>query len=412
MNHELRTPLNAIIGFSDIIANPSTTPATPERLRDYARLINGAGQDLLRIISAMIDITRLDSGVYDFDAEPLDLEAAVLAAVDAFRQESEGASAVIDVALPRVARCRDRPPRLPGRDAPDPVERGEVRRLESRRGADRDRGRLGPRHDHRPGPGLQPDKLAQIGRNFARADEGLTRTHGGVGLGLSLAGGLMALHGGEIRLESTPGEGTIVTLRLPRAPAVPKQRPHLARPHAASGDACRGRSSPRDPPPCLISTPPPSIALDQRQDPLRELAHGRTSASRLILRALWRNPLRSAAWLGIGGVGLAVFANLLCSSSLSATAPRCSSARRRSMWRRSPRTCRCRRAAPRNATPRRLRRVELLRDIQVELQRRGLFQGEVDGAAGPRTTKAIRDAQAQLRWPSLARPAMRCSPRC
>ncbi len=44
VNHELRTPLNAIIGFSDIIANPSTTPAHPERLREYARLINGAAR--------------------------------------------------------------------------------------------------------------------------------------------------------------------------------------------------------------------------------------------------------------------------------------------------------------------------------------------------------------------------------
>ncbi len=46
----------------------------------------------------MIDITRLDSGVYDFEAEPVDLEAAVLTSVDAFRQESEGASAEIEVA--------------------------------------------------------------------------------------------------------------------------------------------------------------------------------------------------------------------------------------------------------------------------------------------------------------------------
>ncbi len=220
VNHELRTPLNAIIGFSDIIANPSTTPTSPERLREYARLINGAGQDLLRIISAMIDITKLDSGIYDFEAEPLDLEASVLAAVDTFRQEPEGAAAVIEVApatetldvlIDRRAfravmhQILSNAVKFGGQQAID-VRASVVEDWAVVTVADR-------------GPGMPADKLAQIGRNFARADDGLTRAHGGVGLGLSLAGGLMALHGGEIRLESAPGEGTIVSLRLPRAPA-------------------------------------------------------------------------------------------------------------------------------------------------------------------------------------------------
>ncbi len=222
VNHELRTPLNAIIGFSDIIANPSTTPASPERLREYARLINGAGQDLLRIISAMIDITRLDSGVYDFEAEPIDLEAAVLASVDAFRQESEGASAEIEVAPATESRDVQIDRRafraVMHQILSNAVKFGGSNAIEVRTAIDEDWA-LVTITDH--GPGLQPDKLAQIGRNFARADEGLTRAHGGVGLGLSLAGGLMALHGGDIRLESKPGEGTSVTLRLPRAHAVP-----------------------------------------------------------------------------------------------------------------------------------------------------------------------------------------------
>ncbi len=222
VNHELRTPLNAIIGFSDIIANPTTTPANPERLREYARLINGAGQDLLRIISAMIDITRLDSGVYDFDAEPMDLEAAVLTAVDAFRQEPEGASAVIEVA-PASATLDALIDRRAFRAVmhqilSNAVKFGGSQVVDVKTAVDEDWATVTIADR---GPGMQPDKLAQIGRNFARADEGLTRTHGGVGLGLSLAGGLMALHGGEIRLESAPGEGTTVTLRLPRAPAAP-----------------------------------------------------------------------------------------------------------------------------------------------------------------------------------------------
>ncbi len=222
VNHELRTPLNAIIGFSDIIANPATTPTNPEKLREYARLINGSGEDLLRIVSAMIDITRLDSGIYDFEAEPTDLEAAVLAAVDAFRQESEGAAAVIEVA-PAAEQLDAMVDQRAFRAVmhqilSNAVKFGAPHAVEVRTGVDGDWATIVVA-DH--GPGLPPEKLARIGRNFARADDGLTREHGGVGLGLSLAGGLMALHGGEIRLESEPGEGTRVTLRLPRAAAAP-----------------------------------------------------------------------------------------------------------------------------------------------------------------------------------------------
>ncbi len=138
--------------------------------------------------------------------------------------------------------------------------------------------------------------------------------------------------------------------------------------------------------------------LGPAADPLRELANGRTSASRLILRALWRNPLRSAAWLGIGGVGLAVFANLLLfqperhRSPMFVGTPQIHGAPVPTDVPLPPT-----RAAERDAEE--MRRSELLRDIQVELQRRGLLQGEADGAAGPRTLKAIRDAQAQLGQP-------------
>ncbi len=205
----------------------------------------------------------------------------------------------------------------------------------------------------------------------------------------------MALHGGDILLESKPGEARASLSAFPRAAPFEQHVRTLRR-------RARGTVTPPDAPRQRPDAVPDFNAsafdrLGPAADPLRELAHGRTSASRLILRALWRNPLRSAAWLGIGGVGLAVFANLLLFQP-ERHRSRCSSARRRSMWRR----CRRRAAAAEPGAEREaeeMRRVELLRDIQVELQRRGLFQGEVDGAAGPRTAKAIRDAQAQLGLP-------------
>ena len=214
VNHELRTPLNAIIGFSDIIANPATTPGSPERLREYARLINGGGQDLLRIVTAMIDITRLDSGVYDFEAEPADLCATVEATVESFLQEPEYAGAIIELAAtePVDALIDQRAFRAVMQQIlSNAVKFGGSDAIAVTTGTD---GRWATVTVSDRGPGLDPEKLSQIGRNFARTDEALTREHGGIGLGLALAGGLMTLHGGEIRISSTLGKGTSVTLCL------------------------------------------------------------------------------------------------------------------------------------------------------------------------------------------------------
>ncbi len=140
--------------------------------------------------------------------------------------------------------------------------------------------------------------------------------------------------------------------------------------------------------------------LETAARPFRELAHGRTSASRLIGRAIVRNPLRSLAWLGVGGVGFAVFANLLLLQPEQHRSP---------MFVGTPQIHGTpvpadvplppTRALSAERDAEEARRAELLRDIQVELKRRGHLQGEADGAPGPRTTKAIRDVQAQLGLP-------------
>jgi len=225
VNHELRTPLNAIIGFSEILANPASAPQNPVRLREYASLINGAGKDLLRIVTTMIDITRLDSGVYDFESEPADLFDSAAAAIEAFRQEPESAGADIRLLPP-----------------PQRVEIGIDQRafrqvlFQILSNAAKFGGAAGAVtvtcgvedgwatvsvSDH--GPGVAPDKLAQLGRHFARLDERLDRALGGVGLGLSLASRLMALHGGRIGIASPPGGGAIATLSFPLAASTDAQ---------------------------------------------------------------------------------------------------------------------------------------------------------------------------------------------
>jgi two-component system, cell cycle sensor histidine kinase DivJ len=216
VNHELRTPLNAIIGFSEFIANPMTTPGEAERVREYARLINIAGHDLHRMVSAMIDMTRIDQGVYAFEPENADLGALTAATVEAFGREPEARGASFSLKLPARplhAQIDARAFRAVLQEilsnaakfgGGSPVEVVVSAGAEGPAVAVRDQG-----------VGISGEQIALIGRSFARLDQGLDRERGGIGIGLSLARGLMALHGGRIGIGSRQGEGTTVTLQLP-----------------------------------------------------------------------------------------------------------------------------------------------------------------------------------------------------
>jgi two-component system, cell cycle sensor histidine kinase DivJ len=218
VNHELRTPLNAIIGFSEILANPLTGPTDPERVREYAAIVHGAGQDLLRMVSAMIDVTRIDAGIYDFEAEDMDVAVLVNAAVEAFQAEPDARGesfTVIPLEKALHARVDARAFRsVLHQIFSNAAKFGKGRGIEVTLARTQDCVCVCIRDG---GDGIAADKLDLLGKHFARLDDSLNRANGGVGLGLSLARGLMALHGGKIMIESTLGRGTTVALHLPVA---------------------------------------------------------------------------------------------------------------------------------------------------------------------------------------------------
>jgi two-component system, cell cycle sensor histidine kinase DivJ len=225
VNHELRTPLNAIVGFSEILANPETLPSSPERVKEYAGIINGAGQDLLRMVTSMIDITKLDSGVYDFDPEMTTLMPLVQSAADAFRDNLGSNAPTIVLSAPddTIAVHADaralRSVLMQLLSNATKFNKAEGK-ISIKIGQERDWITVAVCDQ---GPGIARDKLDQLGRNFARIDETLGREHGGIGLGLALSRGLMSLHGGLIGIDSSLGKGTTVTLSLPRQEVRPDQ---------------------------------------------------------------------------------------------------------------------------------------------------------------------------------------------
>jgi two-component system, cell cycle sensor histidine kinase DivJ len=219
INHELRTPLNAIIGFSDILANPATIPHDAIKAREYAQLINTAGRDLHTMICAMIDMTRLEAGVYEIEKEPTEIRGLLKTVLDSFQDEPEGRDVSVTFEMPDKTLDIDMDAR---------AMRSALQQLLSN--ASRFGGRGKPVNvsvksdfesvmiaitDH--GPGIPEEKLALLGKPFARLDETLNRNHGGIGLGLSLARGIAELHRGNLFINSTIGKGTTVVLSLPRA---------------------------------------------------------------------------------------------------------------------------------------------------------------------------------------------------
>ena len=83
MSHELKTPLNAIIGFSDLL-NALAERASPEQIREYAGLIHQGGNNLLRLINQILDLTKLAAGRYELQRVAVDAGTALLGARDTY----------------------------------------------------------------------------------------------------------------------------------------------------------------------------------------------------------------------------------------------------------------------------------------------------------------------------------------
>ena len=215
MSHELRTPLNTIMGFSDIMKARLFGPL-PAKYGEYADLIHDAGRHLLDLINDLLDMSKIEAERFQLQLEHLDARDPLAAALRLMRVQADDAGLMLRAALP-----------------PDPVEmEADSRALKqialnllSNAVKFTPRGgmvtvTLQAHGDHMElvvadsGVGISPDDLKRIGKPFEQAGD-IRQKSRGTGLGLSLVRGLAELHGGEMIIESTVGEGTSVLVRLP-----------------------------------------------------------------------------------------------------------------------------------------------------------------------------------------------------
>jgi cell cycle sensor histidine kinase DivJ len=216
VSHELRTPLNAIIGFSEMLANDKLVPADDARRRDYARMINISGQHLLEVVNTLLDISKIDSGTFQLDPEPVCVEEWVTDTVGMMRLKAEEAGvavhANIEPGLPEIVAdrraCKQILINLLSNAVKFTPRGGRVSI-----GVIREGGTLVLAIED-TGVGIPADDLPRIGEPFFQARGSYDRPFEGTGLGFSVVRGLVALHGGTVGIDSTVGEGTRVTVRL------------------------------------------------------------------------------------------------------------------------------------------------------------------------------------------------------
>ena len=218
MSHEIRTPMNAIIGIADLLAK---TPLSPEQ-NNYVQIFRRAGDNLLNLINDILDLSKVERSQLELERIRFSLNDLLekVREMVAVRAHEKGLALVCEIA-PEVSgdlvgdptRLRQVLLNLLG-NAIKFTESGEVAL------------RVTPDADSSvpgtlrftisdTGIGIPGEKLDTVFERFTQADSSTTRKYGGSGLGLTISKRLVELMGGDIRVESSVGKGSVFSFTVP-----------------------------------------------------------------------------------------------------------------------------------------------------------------------------------------------------
>jgi len=215
MSHELRTPLNAILGFSEILQNQMFGPLGSDKYYEYSCDIHDSGKHLLNVISDILDMSKIEAGHLKIQTEPTNLTTLIeeslrfITVAAAQKQITVEQEIVGDLSL------------LADRRA---MKQILLNLLSNAVKFTNPEGRVIVRAKRVAGSicltiadtgiGIPKAAMLKIGQPFEQVQSQYAKTQGGSGLGLAISRSLTQLHGGEMKIFSREGRGTIIVVRI------------------------------------------------------------------------------------------------------------------------------------------------------------------------------------------------------
>jgi HAMP domain-containing protein/signal transduction histidine kinase/DNA-binding response OmpR family regulator len=230
MSHELRTPLNSLLILAKLLGDNEAGNLDEQQV-EFARTIHHAGTDLLNLINDILDVSKVEAGKMDVLPAEVRLEGVCSAMGSSIRPlaEQKGLDLVLEVedgAPESIVTDQQRLQQVLKNLLSNAVKFTESGMVSLRIGPAPSDMRFGSSALARArrvvafevrdtGIGIEPEQLRIVFEAFQQADGTISRRYGGTGLGLTISREITRLLGGEIRVSSTPGEGSVFTLYMP-----------------------------------------------------------------------------------------------------------------------------------------------------------------------------------------------------